>query len=175
MKHLVRKEAGILRWSKRIEEMRGVKRIGRMDRVVKTTFGTVEDEMIDTVEEKNPDEVEVDKPHQSRKRKCRENETFLAAKQLCCSKASIEAEKTRKVTVKDLAAIVLEKIFSYLDWNDLEAALLVCHWWKEIGSHPSLWTMFPLHLNVKRLSKVTKVPRLAWVKSVTFSLHFKNS
>ena len=35
-----------------------------MDRVVKVTFGTVEDEMNDTVEEKNPGKVEVDK-HQS--------------------------------------------------------------------------------------------------------------
>ena len=78
MKHSVRKEAESLRRSKRIEEMRGVERTGRMDRVVKVTFGTVEDEMIDTVEEKNPDKVEVDKQHQSRKRKCRENETFLA-------------------------------------------------------------------------------------------------
>ena len=64
MKHSVRKEAESLRRSKRIEEMRGVERTGRMDRVVKVTFGTVADEMNDTVEEKNPGKVEVDK-HQS--------------------------------------------------------------------------------------------------------------
>ena len=64
MKHRVRKEAESLRRSKRVE-----KRIGRTDKVAKVTFGTGEDEMIDTVEEKNPDKVEVDK-HQSRKRKC---------------------------------------------------------------------------------------------------------
>ena len=59
MKDRVRKEADSLRRSKRVE-----KRIGRLDRVVKVTFGTVVDEMNDTVEEKNPSKVEVDK-HQS--------------------------------------------------------------------------------------------------------------
>ena len=97
---------------------------------------------------------------QNQKRKGQEIETFV------------------EVKVNNIPDLVLEKIFSYLNWNDLETALLVCHRWKEVGSHPSLWTRFPLHLNRWKLSRLAyevrrgyaSSSRLAWVKSVTISL-----
>ena len=49
-----------------------------------------------------------------------------------------EMEAFVKGKVNDIPDLVLEKIFSHLNWNDLETALLVCHRWKEVGSHPSL-------------------------------------
>ena len=97
---------------------------------------------------------------QNKKRKNQEMEAFVKGK------------------VNDIPDLVLEKIFSHLNWNDLETALLVCHRWKEVGSHPSLWTRFPLHLNRWKLSRLAyevrrgyaSSSRLAWVKSVTISL-----
>ena len=65
---------------------------------------------------------------------------------------------------------VIEKVFSYLDWNELGGAMLVCQTWNQIGGHPLLWASFPLHLDVKRLDEVVKIKRLAWVKSVSIYL-----
>lgn len=75
-----------------------------------------------------------------------------------------------------LPVLVLEKVFSYLDWRDLGRAMLVCHRWKEVGGHPSLWIEFPLQLDSDTLnplfpeSLVPKIRRLDWLKSLTINL-----
>ena len=66
-----------------------------------------------------------------------------------------------------LPVLALEKVFFYLDWKDLGRAMLVCHRWKEVGGHPSLWTRFPLRLEA---GKFPKIRRLDWVKSATIRM-----
>ena len=69
-----------------------------------------------------------------------------------------------------LPVLVLEKIFSYLDWKELGRAMLVCQRWEEVGGHPSLWTQFPLQVTRQRLKNFPKFRRLDWVKTLTINL-----
>ena len=84
-------------------------------------------------------------------------------------------EKERKVKVTSLPVPALEKVFSYLDWNDLGRAMLVCRRWYEVGGHPSLWNEFHLQLSLsgQGLKGFAKIRRLAWVKSVQIRLSGK--
>ena len=36
-------------------------------------------------------------------------------------------------------SLVLYKIFSFLDYDGLKAAMLCCRAWRELGSSPTLW------------------------------------
>ena len=69
--------------------------------------------------------------------------------------------KNRKVKVEHLPVSVLEKIFSFLDWNDKGRALLVCQRWKTVGGNPFLWSEFPLHLADHNLDLVDHKLHLA--------------
>ena len=90
---------------------------------------------------------------------------------LATQQATIKSEsekKKRKVKVWSLPLLVLERVFSYLDWKDLGAVMLVCRRWSNAGGHPSLWTGFPLQLTgPRRLKSFSKIRRLGWIKSVT--------
>ena len=66
--------------------------------------------------------------------------------------------------------LALKKVFSFLDWNGLGRAMLVCQKWNEVGGHPSLWTRFPLQLSCGKLKNFPKIYRLNWVHSLTISL-----
>ena len=78
-------------------------------------------------------------------------------------------KKEGKVKVESLPVLVLEKVFSYLDWKDLGAVMLVCRSWSNVGGHPSLWAGFPLHLTQLADWSFSKIRRLDWVKSLTIS------
>ena len=82
-------------------------------------------------------------------------------------------KKERKVKVMSMPVLVLEKIFSYLDWKDLSTAMLVCKRWSDVAGHPLLWTDFHLNLNIildpTGLESLSKIRRLDWVKSVTIT------
>ena len=79
-------------------------------------------------------------------------------------------KKNRKVKEMNLPVLVLERVFSYLDWKDLGTVMLVCQRWSYVGGHPSLWTGFPLLLAGPRLDSFSKIRRLSWIKSVTITL-----
>ena len=80
-------------------------------------------------------------------------------------------DNVENLKVWNLPVLVMEKVFSFLDWKSMGKAMLVCRLWNEMAGHPSLWSSFPLHLTcLRRLGQVAKIGRLAWVKSVTISL-----
>ena len=92
-----------------------------------------------------------------------------------------DKKKERKVKVRTMPLLVLEKVFSYLDWKDLGRAMLVCRRWSDVGGHPSLWTGFHLKLAHHKLPRFasstssslysfSNIRRLAWVKSSTIDL-----
>ena len=68
-----------------------------------------------------------------------------------------------------LPLLVLEKVFSYLDWKDLGTVMLVCQRWSDVGGHPSLWTGFPLQLAGTKLDSFSKLRRLGWIRSATIT------
>ena len=98
-----------------------------------------------------------------------EEDIGLMATQQAIMKSESE-KKERKVKVSSLPALVLERVFSYLNWRDLGRVMLVCRRWSNVGGHPSLWTGFPLQLTgPRRLKSFSKIRRLVWIKSVTIT------
>ena len=51
-------------------------------------------------------------------------------------------ETKRMVEEWKLPVLVMEKVFSCLDWKSLRTAMLVCKRWHEVDGHPSLLVSF---------------------------------
>ena len=103
-----------------------------------------------------------------------EEDVGLPAKKAAAMKVKVNQRKKSKKEKWscewNLPYLALEKVFSYLDWKDLERAMLVCRRWHEVGGHPSLWARFPLQLSCQRLNSVPNIYRLGWINSLTISL-----
>ena len=143
--------------------------------------GAVEDETVENVWNLCGREEEFEKRESGEKRKRKRSSirgVDLPAKEVTRMKKEVtkmkEDQKETWTCDWTLPALcpALEKVFSYLDWKDLGRAMLVCQRWFEVGGHPSLWTRFPLQLQLSgpSLKRFAKIRRLAWVKSVSVNL-----
>ena len=141
--------------------------------VVKKTLSLVEVAEADEGEEEEHlvklDLVEEEGSTQN-KRKGLQNRAVGIKKRLRSSMNNDLEKKERRVKVASLPVLVLERVFSYLDWKDLGTAMLVCQRWSDVAGQPSLWTRFPLRLGGSRLDTFSKIRRLDWIKSVTVTV-----
>lgn len=164
---------------------------------MKRNLGKTEEEMEDLVKLDLKDDVQgFEEGENKRKReKFEKGEATCTSTRTSCSKKrkrrskggdvyvglsttkqqeTMKKKKERKVKVTSMPVLVLEKVFSYLDWKDLGRVMLVCRKWSEVGGHPSLWTGFRLKMPASRTiqDRLSKIRRLDWVKSVEVTTTF---
>ena len=58
---------------------------------------------------------------------------------------------------------VLEEIFAYLGFTDLNSVALVCTSWSRVAQTPRLWKNIKLEVRAQDFLEVLKIPRLAMV------------
>ena len=61
---------------------------------------------------------------------------------------------------------VLEKIFEYLGFSDLNSVALVCRGWSTVAQTPRLWKDIKLEVKALNFQEVVRIPRLALVNNL---------
>merc|ERR1739842_61529 len=61
---------------------------------------------------------------------------------------------------------VLEEIFAYLGFSDLNSVALVCRGWSRVAQTPRLWKDIKLEVKAQDFKEVVKIPRLEMIENV---------